>query len=261
VSLSADRREWEALGRLDPLWAVATAADKRGGRWDEDEFFATGREEIDAAMGFLERELGLPQQRRRALDFGCGVGRLTRGLAAHFEQVVGVDISAPMVARARALNAAVPNARFEVNTAPDLAAFAGGEHDLVYSTIALQHVSDRDAIRAYVRDFVRLLAPGGLAVFQLPTHVPARVHAHPARVAARALRAVRAPERVIQRALGGRSMTLSALPEDEVRSLVEAAGGRVVHAQPDARTGSAAVPSLTYCASATPAARSALSRS
>ena len=32
---------WERLGAEDPLWAVASLPDKRGGRWDEREFLAT----------------------------------------------------------------------------------------------------------------------------------------------------------------------------------------------------------------------------
>ena len=44
------------------------------------------------------------------LDVGCGGGALTRALAARARQVTGVDVSAPMLATARA--AAVPNTRF-----------------------------------------------------------------------------------------------------------------------------------------------------
>ena len=47
---------------------------------------------------------GLPRARALALDFGCGAGRLSRALAAHFEHVVGVDVSASMIETARALN-------------------------------------------------------------------------------------------------------------------------------------------------------------
>ena len=39
--------------------------------------------------------------------------------------------------------------------------------------IVLQHVPDREAIESYVREFCRVLRPGGLAVFPLPSHIPA----------------------------------------------------------------------------------------
>ena len=50
-------------------------------------------------------DLGVTVSRGRALDFGCGAGRLTRALAARFESVVGVDVADAMLDKARALNA------------------------------------------------------------------------------------------------------------------------------------------------------------
>ena len=44
------------------------------------------------------RELGGPQ--RRCLDFACGTGRITAVAADHFAEVVGVDVSALMLASA-----------------------------------------------------------------------------------------------------------------------------------------------------------------
>src|SRR5687768_12932320 len=41
------RRVWQTLGRDDPMWAVLSHADKRGGRWDPEEFLATGEVEVD----------------------------------------------------------------------------------------------------------------------------------------------------------------------------------------------------------------------
>ena len=49
-------------------------------------------------------------RRDRALDFGCGVGRLTRALGTRFESALGVDISAGMIEQARRLNEAFPPA-------------------------------------------------------------------------------------------------------------------------------------------------------
>ena len=45
---------------------------------------------------------GSPAARRSALDFGCGIGRLSQALAEHFDQVYGVDISPKMIELARA---------------------------------------------------------------------------------------------------------------------------------------------------------------
>ena len=94
------------LGRLradGPPRAILTEPDKRHGGWDVEEFFASGRAEVDEAIGRLGA-LGLRPRRGRALDFGCGVGRLTQALAWHFDECVGVDIAPSMVEHARRYN-------------------------------------------------------------------------------------------------------------------------------------------------------------
>lgn len=161
------RRHWERLGRRDPYWAVLTDPHKRGGGWDVSEFFRSGVDEIDAA---LERAgtLGLAVPRRRALDFGCGAGRLTQAMAPHFARCDGVDISESMLALARRHNRHPDRCTYHLNAAPDLALFEDRSFDFVYSTLVLQHMEPRYSTR-YMRELVRVLAPGGLLVFQLPS--------------------------------------------------------------------------------------------
>jgi len=158
------RRIWERLGDDDPLWAVLSDSRKRGGRWDIDEFFATGTAEIDAQLAAVGA-LGFPRQRDVALDFGCGAGRLTRRLATHFRRAIGVDVSASMIATARELNADFDNAEFRVNASPRLERIADASVDFVFSHITLQHIPSELAA-GYVSEFFRVLAPGGAAVFQ-----------------------------------------------------------------------------------------------
>ncbi|SFN17985.1 class I SAM-dependent methyltransferase [Dokdonella immobilis] len=158
------RRVWAVLGQDDPLWAVLSRADKRGGRWDVEEFLVTGRTEIDGQLALLAG-WNLPQQRRSALDFGCGAGRLTRALAAHFGEAIGIDVSPSMIAKARSLNADLGNLRFIENRSARLDAVADASIDLVYSCITLQHIP-ADLAFGYVAEFLRVLTPGGVAAFQ-----------------------------------------------------------------------------------------------
>jgi SAM-dependent methyltransferase len=167
MKLEELRKDWDALGRIDPMWAVLTDPERRGRNWDEESFFATGREEIAGVMRDLGR-LGRPVRRGRCLDFGCGVGRLTQALAEHFERCDGVDIAPSMLEEARRLNRRGARCVFHLNDTDDLALFPDGTFDLVYSNIVLQHVGPVLA-KAYIREFLRLLAPGGLALFQLPS--------------------------------------------------------------------------------------------
>jgi SAM-dependent methyltransferase len=156
------RGTWESLAKRDALSAILTDDSKAGGKWDLAEFFATGEAEIDTVLNHLETLEVLPDFHGSALDFGCGVGRLTQAIARRFQSTVGVDISAEMIRRAESLNQH-PRCRFIVNSSGTLP-FADGEFAFIYCNIVLQHVPRRYATN-YLREFVRVLADGGVLVF------------------------------------------------------------------------------------------------
>jgi SAM-dependent methyltransferase len=159
------RAVWGELGREDPLWAVLSLPHKRGGRWDRDEFFATGRREIDGQLAMLAARDASPRGHAVALDFGAGAGRLSRALAAHFDRVIGIDVSPSMVAAARELNRDIRNLEFRENASSRLDGIADRSVDFVYSCMTLQHIPARLAL-GYVEEWFRVLAPGGVALFQ-----------------------------------------------------------------------------------------------
>jgi SAM-dependent methyltransferase len=227
VSLERHKRDWEELAAEDPLWAVLGDPARRGGGWQVADFLRTGEEEIEQLVA-RGRELGLPTAFGRALDFGCGAGRLTRALAGHFSECVGVDISESMVAEARRINADCSGCTFVVNDTPDLRRFPDASFDLVYSTLVLQHLPGRRLVAAYVAEFVRLLSPGGAAVFQLPSSLGLLHRPQASRRLYGVLRMLRVPERVLLRRTPLTPMRMLAAPEDWVRRTVAAAGGAVV---------------------------------
>ncbi len=99
----------------------------------------------------------LPAHAGRALDAGCGSGRHTSALAAHFDKVIGIDISAPLIDIARQRSG--PNARYVVS---DLMAFADPDgFDLVFSSTTLHHMPDLEGALVRLRGLVR---PGGTAI-------------------------------------------------------------------------------------------------
>jgi SAM-dependent methyltransferase len=104
-----------------------------------------------------------------ALDFGCGVGRLTQALAKHFSRVVGIDVSEPMVAHARRLNRHGERVTYYANPRADLRVVGDARFDVVYTDLVLQHMPPAQAL-GYIAEFVRVLRPGGFLVFQLPSH-------------------------------------------------------------------------------------------
>lgn len=162
------RQQWEALGSGDPYWAVFSNPGKQHGGWIKEEFFRTGADEIDDMLARAP-SLGVNLQFKVALDYGCGVGRLSRALSSSFEHVIGVDISEAMLREARSANTNFHNIEFIRNSGDALPSVGDGTVDLVYSNIVLQH-SPRSTQRSLIGEFSRVLRPGGLLVFQTPAH-------------------------------------------------------------------------------------------
>lgn len=160
---------WERLARLDPLWAILSESDKRGRKWALEEFLATGAREA-AEMVARAEAAGERIGGKRALDFGCGVGRWSLALRKYFDTVVGVDVSETMVKMATEIHRADPGLSFRVNRAPDLSQFADDTFDFVNSHITLQHIPPLLA-RKYIAEFFRIVRPGGHVYFQLPSHL------------------------------------------------------------------------------------------
>lgn len=164
------QENWEIFGKEDPLWAICTDHSKRFNNWDEQEFFETGSAVIDRAIIWMD-ESGYPKQRRTALDFGCGVGRLTQPLCDHFKTCIGVDIASSMIELAREYNTHGKNCIYHHNENDNLSCFKDDTFDLVFTEHVLQHIHPAIAKR-YVAEFIRVLRPGGLARFHCPSAMP-----------------------------------------------------------------------------------------
>jgi len=225
--VAAAQREWEDLAHLDPLWAILTVKEKQFGKWDRDEFFCSGQAEIDALMrscGFSTGNNG------RALDFGCGVGRLSRALRSYFGEVYGVDISEEMVRLAREFT---PGCAFLLNQVDNLKLFQDNFFDFIYSNIVLQHQPSQEVAKAYIREFLRLVIPNGMIVFQIPYKVTLRYGLQPRRKLYALLRTCGLSAGFIYKKLHLGPMRTICLPSKDVRATVSAEGGRVLRSYPD----------------------------
>jgi SAM-dependent methyltransferase len=167
MALKHVQKTYEAYGKDDPMYAVLSREHGKGNKWDPEAFFATGVEEITEAMQYLD-SLRLEVRRGRALDFGCGAGRLTQALAGEFEEAVGVDISWSMAESARKFNQQGDRCSFVVNTEDNLACFEDASFDFIYTNKTLQH-NPPEASTRYIAEFFRILRPGGIAYFQIPS--------------------------------------------------------------------------------------------
>ncbi len=166
-------RDWQRYGREDPYYGVVSDERFHKGNLDEDAlnaFFATGEEHADYLFTQIRKHMVPDFAPRRALDFGCGVGRCTLPLARRCESVAGVDVSADMIAEARRNAAAmsVPNVTFDVSDA-NLSGLERGAFDLIHSFIVFQHIPSRYGERLVER-MIELLSDEGVAVLHFLYH-------------------------------------------------------------------------------------------
>ena len=100
------------------------------------------------------------------LDFGCGSGANSVQLANRGAHVWSLDISEDLIRLARrrmAVSGRAEGARFVVGSAHDLP-FATGSIDLVFGIAILHHLD----LKLVSREVLRVLKPGGRAIFQEP---------------------------------------------------------------------------------------------
>jgi ubiquinone/menaquinone biosynthesis C-methylase UbiE len=225
MKLEKLQSDWETIGEVDALWGVLSSKEKRGEKWDIDEFYQSGVAEVNSLMDRV-KALGIQVKSGNALDFGCGAGRLTQALTAFFRHCHGVDISAPMI------NIAIKNNRFgdkvsyTVNQIENLGLFSDNLFDFIYSTITLQHMETRQA-ELYIKEFTRVMKPGGLLTFQMISCLPLLNRLQPKRRLYALLRAIWFPPRILFYTLHLAPIRMNAIPESELVGILSKSGCKV----------------------------------
>ena len=109
-------------------------------------------DELNAYLKFR-----LPRAAGRAVDLGCGTGVHTTLLAGHYNEVLAVDLSAPMLALAGHRRPR-SNVRYERRDLVDVTPWQDGQFDLVFTAYTLHHLPDLELALLEMR---RLVRPGG----------------------------------------------------------------------------------------------------
>jgi SAM-dependent methyltransferase len=95
---------------------------------------------------------------RKAIDFGCGAGRSTRFLQKLGFDVIGVDISADMIERARQLN---PEGDYRLTKDDDFSQFEDDAYDLVLSVFTFDNIPTMENKVRIFKELWRLLKNEG----------------------------------------------------------------------------------------------------
>lgn len=134
--------------------------------WSDTEFFQMGERDIATFVDpYIAKHADL--SREKAVDIGCGLGRLTIPLSRRFKQVIGVDVSEKMVGQAREKWAGRAGVSFVANNGVDLGVVTSSSVNFVFSYIVLQHIPDPEITYGYLRDIGRILRKGGRFLLQM----------------------------------------------------------------------------------------------
>lgn len=166
-------REWRHFGETEPHWSVVTGDEFKPASIAEniDAFYELGRDDVFYIICALKRNGVWKGEGVTALDFGCGVGRLSLALAPHVSHVTGIDISpAHLVhAKQRAEQTGIGNVAFNpIGTIQEIDLLP--KFDLIISLIVLQH-NPPPVMVELLKKLLSRLAAGGTAVIQIPTYI------------------------------------------------------------------------------------------
>jgi SAM-dependent methyltransferase len=150
--------DWRELGKSNPYWGVISHPDFQAENITPErieQFYASGPFHIDPIAKELETLTGAAPS-GRALDFGCGVGRLAEAMLAYADEVTGVDISPGMLELARKRGS-------KVNYVGEVPA---GPFDWINSFIVFQHIPPARG-EAIIEDLLGKLATGAMVSLQV----------------------------------------------------------------------------------------------
>jgi 2-polyprenyl-3-methyl-5-hydroxy-6-metoxy-1,4-benzoquinol methylase len=147
-------RDWRRIGETEPFWGVLTAPEFRKDSLTPEAveaFYESGKGYVTWLQGQMDIFCQARFTARKALDFGCGVGRLTHAMTAIAGEVVGVDVAPAMLAKARERGGT--DVRFQTGL-PD------ETFDWIHSYIVFQHIPRARGV-AILHDLLKRLAPDG----------------------------------------------------------------------------------------------------
>lgn len=160
--------DWAAIGDAEPYFGVLSSADylRENLTADvRDQFFASGEQDMRAALDHIRRLYGEGFHATHAIDFGCGVGRLALAMAKMADRVTGIDISRGMLAEA-AVNCelrGVANVKFAEGC------LLAERADWVNSFLVFQHIMPERGF-PLLRQLLDRLRPGGVASIHLTAY-------------------------------------------------------------------------------------------
>ena len=156
------RRDWDERARKDAFHYIASWKKD----WNVESFLASGEEDFQALVAPALQRCGIAENGKAMLELGCGAGRMTGSFARRWERAYAFDISREMLGKAQQIHSGARNIAWLLSNGTDLNCVATAKVDLVFSYLVLQHLPGEELVQCYVSEMLRVLRPGGAALFQ-----------------------------------------------------------------------------------------------
>jgi 2-polyprenyl-3-methyl-5-hydroxy-6-metoxy-1,4-benzoquinol methylase len=162
------KNTWNHYGKTEMYWSVITDPQFKNSNFTDNGkilFFQTGHENI-MIISQIAIDNGISFRNKKALDFGCGVGRLTLALSPHVKHITGIDISSGHLQEA--LNNKIISNQTNVDffqSNENITIF--GSFDIIISLIVLQH--NRPVLmKEFINQLLSILTHNGSAFLHIP---------------------------------------------------------------------------------------------
>lgn len=156
------RRFWDDRARENAYFFVDDRVDYR--RPDVERFWERGEADLQTLLDTLGLQIGSTDT---VVEIGCGVGRLTRGIALRAARVIAIDVSEEMLSRAQENLEGRDNVELIHGDGTSLTPIGDSIADACVSHVVFQHLPRSSMVMGYVGEMGRVLRPGGWSGFQL----------------------------------------------------------------------------------------------
>ena len=154
------------MGAVEPYYGVKPERGYLRDNLDATaraEFFRTGEHQVEQTLRVIRERLAENFNPTRALDYGCGVGRVLMPIAHRVRQAVGCDVSLSMLeeSRANCERSGLTNVSFV--QADDQLSGVSGRFDFIFSDAVFQHIRPR-RVDQILGALLERLDEGGICV-------------------------------------------------------------------------------------------------
>jgi ubiquinone/menaquinone biosynthesis C-methylase UbiE len=165
-------KSWEKLGQKNPYYWVTTMDEYVDKKWDQEtqaKFFNDSANYLNKILRIINGHIDSNFTPTNALDFGCGVGRVTIPLSKVCKSVVGTDVSSSMLEAADKLCKEEDIGNIKLVKGDDNLSKVTGTFDFIHSIYVFQHIPFKRG-KIILDRLLSSLEPNGVGTLQFLIH-------------------------------------------------------------------------------------------